>query len=89
MLASGVRLFATAIPVHLITGLELPRVASCSSAVFTLVYTYLGGLKAVVAMDVVQMFIYLSGAVASMVLIRGTVCPAGGATSCAAPRPTG
>ncbi|MGE5498345.1 MAG: sodium:solute symporter family transporter, partial [Syntrophothermus sp.] len=37
--------------------------------VFTLIYTYVGGLKAVVAMDVVQMFIYLGGAVASMYII--------------------
>jgi SSS family transporter len=68
VLASGVRLFATAIPVHLITGWDY---ANCILliGVFTLIYTYLGGLKAVVAMDVVQMFIYLSGAVASMVLI--------------------
>jgi len=68
VLASGVRLFATAIPVHLITGLDY---APCILliGVFTLIYTYLGGLKAVVAMDVVQMFIYLGGAVASMVLI--------------------
>jgi len=68
VLASGVRLFATAIPVHLITGLEY---APCILLIgfFTLIYTYLGGLKAVVAMDVVQMFIYLGGALASMILI--------------------
>ena len=68
VLASGVRLFATAIPVHLITGLDYgPCILLIG--VFTLVYTYLGGLKAVVAMDVVQMFIYLGGAIASMILI--------------------
>jgi SSS family transporter len=68
LLASGVRLFATAIPVHLITGLNYPTSILLIGG-FTLVYTYLGGLKAVVAMDVVQLFIYLGGAVASMVLI--------------------
>ncbi|MGE5313864.1 MAG: sodium:solute symporter [Acidobacteriota bacterium] len=68
VLASGVRLFATAIPVHLITGLSYANSIMLIGA-FTLAYTYLGGLKAVVAMDVVQMFIYLAGAVASMVLI--------------------
>jgi solute:Na+ symporter, SSS family len=68
VLASGVRLFATAIPVHLITGLDY---ATCILliGIFTLIYTYVGGLKAVVAMDVVQMFIYLSGALASMIII--------------------
>lgn len=68
VLASGVRLFATAIPVHIITGLSYTS-SILIIGLFTLAYTYLGGLKAVVAMDVVQMFIYLSGAVAAMVLI--------------------
>ena len=68
LLASGVRLFATAIPVHLITGLEYPASIMLIGA-FTLAYTYLGGLKAVVAMDVVQLFIYLSGAGVAMGLI--------------------
>lgn len=68
LLSSGVRLFATAIPVHLITGLDYPTSILLIGG-FTLVYTYLGGLKAVVAMDVVQLFIYLGGAVASMAVI--------------------
>jgi SSS family solute:Na+ symporter len=68
VLASGVRLFATAIPVHIITGLDY---ASCILMIglFTLVYTYLGGLKAVVAMDVVQLCIYLLGAAAAGMVI--------------------
>lgn len=68
VLASGVRLFATAIPVHIITGLDYPT-SIAIIGVFTLIYTYLGGLKAVVSMDVLQMFIYIGGAVASMVII--------------------
>jgi SSS family transporter len=68
VLASGVRLFATAIPVHLITGFDYAT-SILIIGLFTLVYTYLGGLKAVVAMDVVQLFIYLSGAVASVLVI--------------------
>lgn len=68
LLASGVRLFATAIPVHIITGFGYPESILIIGG-FTLAYTYLGGLKAVVAMDVVQLFIYLSGAAASMVII--------------------
>jgi len=78
VLASGVRLFATAIPVHLITGLSYPASILLIGA-FTLAYTYLGGLKAVVAMDVVQMFIYLLGAAASMWVIVGHL-PDGWAT---------
>lgn len=68
VLASGVRLFATAIPVHIITGMDYPACILLIGA-FTLCYTYLGGLKAVVSMDVVQMFIYLGGAAAAMGLI--------------------
>jgi len=68
VLASGVRLFATAIPVHMITGLEYSQ-SILLIGLFTLLYTYVGGLKAVVSMDVVQLFIYLSGAVAAVGLI--------------------
>lgn len=70
VLASGVRLFATAIPVHLITGLNYAE-SILIIGIFTLIYTYLGGLKAVVSMDVVQLFIYLSGAVVTVFLILG------------------
>jgi solute:Na+ symporter, SSS family len=68
VLASGVRLFATSIPVHIITGWDY-SVCILVIGVFTLIYTYIGGLKAVVAMDVVQLFIYLGGAVISMYII--------------------
>jgi len=68
VLASGVRLFATAIPIHLITGLGY---AQCILLIglITLFYTYLGGLRGVVAMDIVQLCIYTLGAVASLVVI--------------------
>ena len=68
VLASGVRLFATAIPVHLVTGLGYAESIALIGAC-TIVYTYAGGLKAVVAMDVVQLAVYLAGAAASMALI--------------------
>jgi SSS family transporter len=68
VLASGVRLFATAIPVHIITGWDYGFCIFVIGA-FTLVYTYVGGLRAVVAMDVVQLFIYLGGAALSMYII--------------------
>ena len=65
VLASGVRLFATAIPVHLITGLDY-WICIGLVGMFTLLYTAVGGLKAVVAMDVAQLCIYLLGAGATM-----------------------
>lgn len=67
VLASGVRLFATAIPVHIITGLDYPT-SIAIIGIFTLLYTYLGGIKAVVSMDVIQLFIYIGGAVAAMMV---------------------
>lgn len=68
LLASGVRLFATAIPVHIITGLDYPASIMLIGG-FTLLYTYLGGLRAVVALDVVQLFIYLAGAGTAMAIM--------------------
>jgi len=68
VLASGVRLFATAIPVHIITGLDYPT-SIAIIGVATLIYTYLGGLKAVVAVDVIQLFIYIGGAIFAMFVI--------------------
>ena len=68
VLASGVRLFATSIPLHIITGWDYGTSILVIGG-FTLVYTYVGGLRAVVAMDVVQLFIYLGGAAISMYII--------------------
>ena len=68
VLASGVRLFASAIPVHLITGFDYPT-SILIIGIFTLIYTYLGGLRAVVAMDVIQLVVYLGGAGISMAII--------------------
>jgi SSS family solute:Na+ symporter len=68
VLASGVRLFATAIPIHLITGYNY-TVSILIVGGFTLIYTLLGGLKAVVLMDVVQLGIYLAGAAVAMIIM--------------------
>lgn len=68
LLADGVRLYATAIPIKLITGVDYPT-AIIITAVVTLIYTYIGGIKAVIWMDVVQMFIYLTGALAAIYIL--------------------
>ncbi|HEX7052059.1 MAG TPA: sodium:solute symporter [Longimicrobiales bacterium] len=71
-LADSVRIFAAAIPIALITG--LPYAASILiTGVFTLIYTYYGGLRAVVWVDVVQMFLYLFGGAAALVILRDLV----------------
>ena len=75
LLADGVRLFATAIPIQVIlraAGVDVgyPAVILAIGAV-TAAYTYVGGLRAVVWMDVVQMGIYVGGAVVAMALLLG------------------
>ena len=69
LLADSVRLFATAIPLALITGWPYPA-SIAVIGVLTLVYTYAGGIKAVVWVDALQMGLYLLGAVATLVAIQ-------------------
>lgn len=66
--ADGVRLFATAIPLKLMLDISYPT-AITIIAVFSLVYTYTGGLKGIIWVDVIQMFIYLGGAVIAGIFI--------------------
>lgn len=60
LLADGVRLFAAAIPLKVITGLDYPT-SIIIIAVLTLAYTYYGGLKSVIWIDVLQLGVYLFG----------------------------
>ena len=69
LLADSVRLFATAIPLALITGWPYP-VSIAVIGMLTVVYTYFGGIKAVVWVDAVQMGLYLFGAVVTIVAIQ-------------------
>ncbi|APU17108.1 MULTISPECIES: sodium:solute symporter [Actinoalloteichus] len=73
LLADGVRLFATAIPVKLLLDALGLNVAYwqiiLGLALFTVVYTYLGGIKAVIWVDVIQMVIYAGGGVAAVGLL--------------------
>ncbi len=59
--ADGVRLFATAIPLKLMLGIDYPT-AIVIIAVITLIYTITGGVKGIIWVDVILMFIYLGGA---------------------------
>ena len=69
LLADSVRLFATAIPLALITGWPYP-VSIGVIAALTLVYTYYGGIRAVVWVDSVQMGLYLFGAGVAIAAIQ-------------------
>ena len=71
----SVRLFATAIPLVLILGpaIDDPElvgpIAILILGVFTLIYTYHGGMRAVVWTDVIQIGVYMVGGLAAMYLI--------------------
>jgi SSS family solute:Na+ symporter len=70
----SVRIFATAIPIGLIIGPVVPPqyVAPLSIVIlgfFTLIYTYHGGMRAVVWTDVIQTGVYVLGGIAALVLI--------------------
>ena len=69
LLADSVRLFATAIPLALITGWPYPA-SILVIAVLTLIYTYCGGIRAVVWVDSVQMGLYLLGAAIAVAVIQ-------------------
>ena len=70
----SVRVFATAIPIALIIGPVIdPRylmpVSILILGAFTIVYTYHGGMRAVVWTDVLQTFVYLFGGIAALWLL--------------------
>jgi solute:Na+ symporter, SSS family len=78
-LADSVRVFATAIPIALIIspsvenkGLVMP-VAILILGALTVLYTYRGGMKAVVWTELLQASIYLLGAIAAIVLLGHSV----------------
>lgn len=70
--ADSIRVFAAAIPIQLVTGMSYTQ-SIIIAGVFTVIYTYHGGLKAVVWVDVVQMFLYVLGGVAALVVLAQLV----------------
>lgn len=82
--ADSVRVFATAIPIALIIGPVIPLrfvmpTAILTLGVLTLIYTYHGGVRAVVWTDVVQTCVYLIGGAAAIVILSRGV-PGGWST---------
>jgi Na+/proline symporter len=75
LLAEGVRLFAASIPIAVLltamgvnaSYLEIIVVL----AGVTVAYTYIGGIRAVVWTDAIQMMLYLGGAILSIVILLG------------------
>jgi len=75
LLADSVRLFATAIPLALVTGWSLAVSVVVIGAV-TFLYTYAGGIRAVVWVDAAQMTLYLAGGLIALAAL-GSVVPGG------------
>jgi Na+/proline symporter len=81
-LADSVRVFATAIPVALIISPSVTNkayvmpMAVLLLGLLTVIYTYKGGMKAVVWTELVQAGIYLSGGAAALVIL-GSLVPGG------------
>lgn len=53
-------------------GWEMP-LAIVAMGVATIVYTYLGGMKAVIWTDVIQFVVYIAGAIAALVILLGGI----------------
>ena len=66
-LGDAVRIFAGAIPLALLTGWSAPTAILAMGGV-TLLYTWFGGLKAVVWADVLQLAVYVAGGIATLVI---------------------
>ena len=66
-LADGVRIFAGAIPLALLTGFDLSA-AIVLMGVVTLAYTFVGGLRSVVWADVLQWCVYVAGGAVALVV---------------------
>jgi SSS family transporter len=66
-LADCVRIFATAIVVALVTNWSLPA-GILAIGLVTVIYTWIGGLRAVVWVDVIQLGMYLVGGVATLIV---------------------
>lgn len=76
LLADGIRVLAAAIPLKIILeglGLDVSYfVIIVILAVVTILYTFLGGLTAVVWVDVVQMLLYVAGGILTIIVVAST-----------------
>lgn len=81
--ADGVRLFSTAIPLAIIfkasdifsvwSNVEIYMLAITIIALVSFIYTYTGGVKGIIWADVLQMFIYIGGAVLAIIVLSGNL----------------
>jgi SSS family solute:Na+ symporter len=64
-LGDAVRVFASAIPLALVTGWSIPT-SIVAMGLITMLYTWFGGFKAVVWTDVLQLSVYLAGGIGAL-----------------------
>jgi solute:Na+ symporter, SSS family len=69
-LGDGLRLFLAATVLEHLTGWP-PEAAIVAVAVITVVYTFLGGMRAVIWTDVIQFSVYLLGALVALMILAG------------------
>ncbi|WP_193105926.1 sodium:solute symporter [Brachybacterium sp. FME24] len=76
LLADGIRVLAAAIPLKVILeglGVDLGYFAiTVILAVVTIAYTFIGGITAVVWVDVIQMMLYVVGGIAAILVVAST-----------------
>jgi solute:Na+ symporter, SSS family len=77
-LGDAVRVFASAIPLALVTDWSIPMSVVVMGLV-TMVYTWFGGFKAVVWTDVLQLSVYLAGGIGALVVAWNLAGGAGSA----------
>lgn len=69
-LADGLRLFLSAIVLQEMTGIPLPWAVAAIGAT-TILYTFFGGIRAVLWTDLMQFAVYMGGAAIALVLLVG------------------
>jgi len=69
LLADGIRLFATAIPLSLLMGFDGYWQAIIIIGLTTFVYTLYGGIRSVAIVDTIQLVVYLVSAVSGILVI--------------------
>lgn len=67
-LGDGLRLFLAALVLNKLLGWDF-YVCALTTGVITMLYTYLGGMRSVVWNDCIQLLIYMSGGLATIVLL--------------------
>src|SRR6476469_8268841 len=66
-LGDAVRVFASAIPLALVTGWSIP-ISIAAMGLVQMIYTWFGGFKAVVWTDVLQLCVYLAGGIGALLV---------------------